>query len=147
MESDGAATSKPGLPVPGIWEGSGTSGIQAGYRESHDLSMEASQSPQSSYCSFSTNLNHVQRVMSRCKNYGDATKHELKFPENPNSGWNLPQHSSCQWKVEGQVPDPWEKRDCSPRGKKTPGCQRFSVKTTLYFLLAILSCNYGNYCN
>lgn len=52
----------------------------------------------------------------------------------------------CQREVEDQAPQPWEKRDCLPRGKN-PGCQHFTVKTTLHFLLAILSCNYGNYCN
>lgn len=59
----------------------GLPGIKAGYGESQDLSIEGPESPQSSCGSFTTNLNHAQRVLSRCRNYGDVTKHELKFPE------------------------------------------------------------------
>lgn len=95
----------------------GLPGIQAGYGESQDLSTEGSENPQSSCCSFSTNLNCAQHVMSCCRNYGDVTKHELKFPEDPNSGWNPPRQFSCQWEVEDQEPHPWEKRDCLPRKK------------------------------
>lgn len=64
----------------------GLPGIKAGYGESQDLSIEGPESPQSSCGSFTTNLNHAQRVLSRCRNYGDVTKHELKFPESRNYG-------------------------------------------------------------
>lgn len=58
----------------------GLAGVQAGHGESPDLSTEGPESPQSSCCSFSTNLTRAQHVMSCC-----TSKHELKSPENPNS--------------------------------------------------------------
>jgi len=100
-------------------------------------------------------LHQVQQCLARdvtqgyCRDY-DITKSEQKPPENPKN-WNsseavfLPM--TLVIRSGGMSTLSLREQVLLILQEFFLGCQYFNLKTTLHFLLVILSCNYENYCN